>query len=318
MKLDNKLGFFTHLLPAMNEIAVALHRAEREQTEDDPWHPIFDFITLLDDIARGPTIFDCRGLPVEFLDDTGLAALEEWQALGERIVLPMPNCYFEFADRTGCLATSIIETDLGTHPEMDADEARAAAEHLKARLDAGHLDPADVTQVEVRTFPSWRGTDVGAYVKLLTPESGYFRNGYRPAGTEGAVEFFEGPQGIATRIAGVLALLQEKLIATQLVADPAARLNAKRERRGRLPVSGESHVLTINTAALRKATRGQQLHRHESPRLHWRRGHWRVLHRFSEFESKSWVRRCLVGDPARGSVHKDYRVIWAPPMLATS
>lgn len=43
---------------------------------------------------------------------------------------------------------------------------------------------------------------------------------------------------------------------------------------------------------------------HASPRLHERRGHWRTIAN----GRKVWVRDCLVGDPDRGVVEKDYRV----------
>jgi hypothetical protein len=44
---------------------------------------------------------------------------------------------------------------------------------------------------------------------------------------------------------------------------------------------------------------------HASPRLHERRGHWRHL----RSGKRVWVRNCLVGDPNRGVIEKDYRVV---------
>jgi hypothetical protein len=42
---------------------------------------------------------------------------------------------------------------------------------------------------------------------------------------------------------------------------------------------------------------------HASPKLHDRRGHWRTRN-----GRKHWVRACVVGDPDKGVVEKDYRV----------
>lgn len=47
---------------------------------------------------------------------------------------------------------------------------------------------------------------------------------------------------------------------------------------------------------------------HESPRLHLRRGHIRRL----PTGKTTWVRQCIVGNPERGTVEKDYRVCTGP------
>ena len=44
---------------------------------------------------------------------------------------------------------------------------------------------------------------------------------------------------------------------------------------------------------------------HASPRLHDRRGHWRVL----PSGRKTWVRNCKVGNAANGTVFHDYKVL---------
>jgi hypothetical protein len=41
---------------------------------------------------------------------------------------------------------------------------------------------------------------------------------------------------------------------------------------------------------------------HENPCLHWQRGHWRILHRGSEFDNRAWMGKCLVGDAEKGFV----------------
>ena len=67
-------------------------------------------------------------------------------------------------------------------------------------------------------------------------------------------------------------------------------------------------VLTLNVPAIRNEAKRTPLGTHESPALHWRRGHWRTLHRATEAETKTWIRKCLVGDPERGYIAKNYRL----------
>ena len=77
-------------------------------------------------------------------------------------------------------------------------------------------------------------------------------------------------------------------------------LNKARTKRGRAPLS-DYHILRL---AHRYVTRGEPLGgTHATPRLHFRRGHWRHLP-----SAKTWVRWCLVGDPDLGFVNKEYRL----------
>jgi len=71
-------------------------------------------------------------------------------------------------------------------------------------------------------------------------------------------------------------------------------------------------VLSLNLAETRKRAITARLGEHESPMLHWRRGHWRTLHRLSEFERRTWIKRCLVGNPEKGFVAKRYNLRWQP------
>lgn len=112
---------------------------------------------------------------------------------------------------------------------------------------------------------------------------------------------------------GTLALLEEKLLLNLHEPDPSPRLTAAREKRGRHRLTGPSNVLQVNVPAVRRMARATPSGDHEPPCLHWRRGHWRVLHRGSEFEDKTWVRKCLVGDPAKGFLsHKEYQLRGTP------
>jgi hypothetical protein len=116
-------------------------------------------------------------------------------------------------------------------------------------------------------------------------------------------------------VMGIITLLDSKLLATEQKPDPSPKLTKARQKLGRLPTTIASTVLTLNLAAVRRATRNVPVMAHESPCLHWRRRHRRVLHRGSEFETSTVVRRCLVGDPDKGFLHKDYRLTWHMPGL---
>jgi len=39
------------------------------------------------------------------------------------------------------------------------------------------------------------------------------------------------------------------------------------------------------------------------------------LHRGSEFENRAWVRECLFGDPEKGFVRNQYRLVNEMPMI---
>lgn len=78
------------------------------------------------------------------------------------------------------------------------------------------------------------------------------------------------------------------------------RLNAKREKMGRPP------LLDFHTISLAKRERTDCAGSggtHKSPRLHFRRGHWRHYD-----THKTWVRWTLVGNPDLGFIDKDYRL----------
>jgi hypothetical protein len=287
MKFE-KLGLHSHILPALRA------RAATEPQENDT------FFDLQLENAQMATVFDCRKLPSAFVDDTGDAAYHEAEQTSQKIRLPFAACYFEFDDELGVLAEELQRSD------------------------------PDEVSIQFHVYIGWGEDYFDEYGQSLGPGYGDFPNGIdddpegsRPpyflehvnckhAGTEWIVNHG------AKRLLGVLTLLNDRLLATEIRPDPAPRLNKARAKKGKTPLSSESRVLTINTGAVRRAISASKVRSHESPRLHWRRGHWRVLHRGSEFESKAWVRRCLVGDASRGAIRKDYRVIWTPPMLRES
>jgi hypothetical protein len=242
------------------------------------------------DVATEATIFDCRKLPASFIIDTGQAVVDEEVIKSFR--LPYKECYFEF-DTVSVLAF-----------EGFADENNEKfVVHFRLIASANDVPPTTINNNEI-VHGLFMNGNIGDSSALGYCNHDDNDEDHRMEIDVGA--FF---------LTGVLTLLNERLIATEVKPDPAPALTKARAKKGLPPITTETRVLTINVAAVRRVVARTKLQSHESPRLHWRRGHWRVLHRFSEFEDRVWVRRCLVGDPDRGFVEKDYRLIWAQPML---
>ena len=65
----------------------------------------------------------------------------------------------------------------------------------------------------------------------------------------------------------------------------------------------------LNLKRIREDAQPADNIKRESPCLHWRRGHWRTLHRGEPNEQRIWVDRCLVGDPAKGFHQPDYEAV---------
>lgn len=89
-------------------------------------------------------------------------------------------------------------------------------------------------------------------------------------------------------------------IATHEIIRGPAKLNEARAKKGAPPLN-DYHIVRL---------RGRQVGRpehfggsHRSPRLHFRRGHWRHLTTHTV-----WIRWCLAGDPDLGFIEKDYRL----------
>lgn len=278
--MKQKLGLHSHVLPALQN----------------------DHKTLFEEAKRA-TVFDCRSINSGFLKDTGRAALDEWRALNRQVRLPFDACWFEFDREFGILAADVF-----WHHDLTLDGDRVVEQH---------------------PFLGWGMWDeLGYTIRENYSPFGEFRNGARFPDDPEVVPYTsrcnasnaaeEAIVDIGMELlVGVLALMQDRLVGTEFRPDENARLNKDRAKRGKLPISSDTHVLSLNMGAVRRVARPAD-GTHESPRLHWRRGHWRLLHRGSEFENQTWVKRCLVGDPDRGFVHKDYRLTWRPPMIAPS
>ena len=78
--------------------------------------------------------------------------------------------------------------------------------------------------------------------------------------------------------------------------------NARRAKHGKAPLIYDWHTVTIEPADGKGECLGET---HASPRRHDRRGHWRTCAN----GKRVWVRNCVVGNAAHGTVFKDYRVV---------
>lgn len=101
-------------------------------------------------------------------------------------------------------------------------------------------------------------------------------------------------------VLAVLSLLQCVNVETEIIPAPE-RLNKKRVAQGKLPFV-EYKRLVVRRTLPERLTPGDATH--ASPRQHLRRGHIRRL----PSTRTVWVSQCLVGDPQKGFIVKDYVV----------
>jgi hypothetical protein len=316
MPLRNKLNLYANILPAVAIIAsddsMDGEPLTAENVDSDKYQCIAKAKELVSELPHAE-IFDCRQLPVEFVGDTGEAALHEIKQTGKTTQLPFSYCYFEFADRRGPISIFAYEIDQGGGLEtieflpFHANTYDAFTSSTGEILnDAVYDDHMDHMLLRRRT--------------AIDPIVGWtFSQGYMWSNNENRDDFFRHEEqffeATLKLLLGALTLLEEKLVISARQEDPAPKLNVARTKRGLPPVSGPSHVLQVNVPAIHNTARKTKIGTHESPCLHWRRGHWRVLHRGSEFEDKAWVNKCLVGDPAKGFVRKIYNLTNQLPLM---
>jgi len=281
--------------------------------------------------AREFKRFDCKGIPEAFLLDTGQERYEELLETGERILLPFSQCMFEFSDCV-VLPAEVQHVFGGRElTEEDMEELDATGD---ITYDEGEVFRADAVEAMVLATSGEQDIlldGLDTYVEFRTIE--FFdreRNGdgfcYRGAMTEEEIAAEEYEPFIvinderqagslahkgAILLLGVLTLLSESLLRDRQNESVPPAVTRKMKKAGLAPAP-KYHALTLNLAETRRrAQTPRQGAQHESPALHWRRGHYRVLHRKSEFEKKVWVRRTLVGDPDKGFSPKYYKAVWS-------
>ncbi len=110
---------------------------------------------------------------------------------------------------------------------------------------------------------------------------------------------------LARNVQAMMVVLDAKVVETEVIRAPG-KLNAAREKRGAPPVY-DYHVLNLarryRASPVPEEFLDPNAERRRSPRLHFRRSHWRQLatHRVKV----PWM---LVGDPDLGFIDKDYRL----------
>jgi hypothetical protein len=251
-------------------------------------------ITILDVALPGAIIYDCRQLPFAFVMDTAEAYLTEPPA--ERGPVMMPNFinYFEFSEQLGIMTLGTKEV---------ASIRFFGVRSPFTTTEQGTKGPVFV----YGRFPNHLCEGCGRpdHHDVIEPLGG--------GGSDMVAEYSHYTMLSGKAVLGALALMRDKLIASEFVVDPKPWVNRERQRNHKPPLSAPTTILTINVGAVRRRVKqdSRNVMKHESPALHWRTGHWRTLHRYSEFEKRVWVKRCLVGDPAHGYVgHRDFRLIW--------
>lgn len=312
-------------MPALHsEILPRLRREAEEQGELEQFPPNEEDYSSWVGTAEEAVIFDCRPLPIEFVRESGVVAFEEHEATKTPFHLPYNHCYFEFekyAVDPGHpeIKIAILAVELGVSrtSEEITDEI---VEHLS--LD-GLPPDSEILGSNVEVFAFIHRDN--QWFPVSTGGQPVFYN-WTEFGLSEGIEidpdkrFFDisrtvdAPTDVLLRtcayvLVGAVSLLSDKLLASEHLPDPAPKLTKARAKRGRPRLTSDYYVLKVNVAAIRDAASKNPVGTHESPKLHWRRGHWRVLHRGSEFESKIRVKHCLVGDPAKGYAAKGYRLV---------
>ena len=239
------------------------------------------------------TVFDCRHLPTAFVVDTGESVIDEPKEVRGPIRLPFDFCYFEFANRYGVLTSvpEVCEEDDGTPWVAFAKPVRFA-----------------IFQGDNNELPFSCGGFFPNEMEKSLWESNNEKND---------AKFSDMSALGAKLVLGVIALLKMKLVIETSVPDPCPYISKARHKKGKHPISSATRMLTVNVPAVHSAAQKTARGTHESPCLHWRRGHDRTLHRGSEFERSTWVSKCLVGDPSKGFVRNDYQLVHKIPLVWT-
>jgi hypothetical protein len=337
----NRLELYDRLLPG---VARAFHASATAQK--------FDPVLLeYDNLLRDAIVFDCRQLPINFVLDTGGAAYDELEQTRELVRLPFPICYFEFCSDSPILA--VTGEEIGIYEKASQSRklqrgglpppaGRQFCLGIAARTRMYLNDEAmlrfikeEMGEVPEEVFQALGSSPAAAQ---FTPIVSDFTNGvitedypegafvvhsarHRRPDVVHPIESIETEMmHIAEHLLlGATSLLTDKLLIDTFVPDPAPWWTRERKKKGKPPTAGDVHILTVNVPAVRYAASRSGPPRagsHESPALHWRRGHWRAYHRGSEFEKQGWVRRCLVGDPSKGFIRPtEYRLTHEPPLL---
>lgn len=104
------------------------------------------------------------------------------------------------------------------------------------------------------------------------------------------------------QVRAVVIALDAEVAVTDTIRAPH-KLNKERERKGKTPLC-DYHVVSLAKRARADALPEDHVAtERKSPRLHFRRGHWRHYD-----NHKTWIKWMLVGEPDLGFVDKHYRL----------
>lgn len=286
-------------------------------TSDDEMQHGDLFLSVRETVEIGR--FDCTGIDRDFLIHTGREFRSEIDAAydgGNELALPYASCLFEFADEI--VAVEEVCTCWGG---VMSNEVAAGREEyaMKAHSQAIHGVVANKRPVSsILTVEEIAGNYEDNSFIVQTRSDWLVERQYSRSCSEEfkAVNVTAKDESkfkdAADLVLGVLCLLSERLL---LKEHPVSGQSTTKNARARASGKSERHqyrILKLNLAEAKHRARKAAIRQHESPRLHWRRGHWRTLHRGSEFEGRTWIKRCLVGDPDRGFVSKHYQVKLQP------
>ena len=284
-----ELNLYTKIRPALKKAKRNLYDADRT-FGDDP-DGFLDFlrydigVSSLQDmwLDESVTKMDCKRIPLGFVVETGIEYLNECTETGSIPMLPFEQVIMEFQDSDGYTHCFYM---------TDGDDVDG-----RKPLELVHINYISDIDV-VKTSSGWYyvGEDDGRM--------------FIEAGNEDLDEFNDISQ-VMPMCFGILSLMKEKLINSYEVI--TSQKSKKKKKNG--PIGSDYRVLTLNLAQARRMSSGSRLKKHESPRMHWRRGHWRTIHRYTEDERNVWINKMLVGDPDKGFVNKDYALVWRPEII---
>lgn len=109
-------------------------------------------------------------------------------------------------------------------------------------------------------------------------------------------------QLLLKQIRAICISLEAEVATTEIVRAPH-KLNRSREKNGRAPLIDYHVVKLAHRARAATLPEASDTEKRTSPRLHFRRGHWRHFQ-----NHKTWVKWMLCGNPDLGFIDKHYRL----------
>jgi len=261
-----------------------------------------------ENVVQQSTRIDCRRMNAGFLFDSGAELLAELVSSAvECPKQPAFCCVYQLDGAWVAVTSGQFHVEVGAR-NLDGPKV----DYLSAYVHLADEPPPDYDEDLFDTFfDVYQRSDWEALVASSAQHGDYSPVVSCVTGDGPSRDRDSERQVYLTMVLGLLSLMDEKLIREQRIGGATMTRAARLLHKGKAP-NQSYRIVTLNLAETRRRTKGVRLLKHETPMLHWRRGHWRTLHRKSEFERRVWIKRMLVGDPSRGFVAKEYRTIWQP------